>query len=160
MYLQQVGIQKTDIARFYDSFKKLECDPTHLSVFALPTRDLGSFVSDMDVIYVGGGNTKNLLCLWREWKLDQYFKTANENGTVLAGLSAGAICWFDEGLTDSISGKLTRLKCLGWLSGSCSPHFDSEVERRRYFLKRLKVKKCLLVMESMMELGFILLIRN
>ncbi len=135
------GDSESYIARFYDAFNRLDCDPTHLSVFAPPTRDLDSFVSEMDVIYVGGGNTKNLLCLWQEWKLDQYFRAANENGTVLAGLSAGAICWFDEGLTDSISGKLTRLKCLGWLPGSCSPHFDSEVERRPVFVEKIKSKE-------------------
>ncbi|HEU4963847.1 MAG TPA: Type 1 glutamine amidotransferase-like domain-containing protein, partial [Bacilli bacterium] len=81
-------------------------------------------------IYVGGGNTRNLILLWQAWGLDKLFRQAWEQGTVLAGLSAGAICWFEEGLTDSYPGKLDRLECLGFLKGSCSPHYDGEAERR------------------------------
>lgn len=81
------------------------------------------------MIYVGGGNTRNLLVLWKEWGLDHILKKAWENGIILAGLSAGAICWFEEGVTDS-AGPLTGLKSLGFLQGSFCPHYDGEKDRR------------------------------
>lgn len=62
------------IARFYDFFKTQNCKPTHLSLFNPPTRDLEEFILEKDIIYVGGGNTKNLLVLWREWGLDKILK--------------------------------------------------------------------------------------
>lgn len=118
------------ILKFYTSFLKLSCIPTHLSLFSLPTKDLQAFVLDQNVIYVGGGNTKCLLGLWKEWKLDDYLHAAWENGTVLAGISAGSICWFEEGLSDFIPGELNHLKCLGFLKGSNCPHYDGEENRR------------------------------
>lgn len=118
------------IVDFYQTFSQLSCRPCHLSLFSPPTADLGGFVLDQDLIYVGGGNTKSMLALWREWKLDGHLRKAWEQGTVLAGVSAGSLCWFEEGVTDSIPGPLTALKCLGFLSGSHCPHYDGEVERR------------------------------
>ena len=61
---------------------------------------------DKDIFYVGGGNTRNLLVLWKEWGVDLLLKEAWDNGAILAGLSAGSICWFEQGLTDSVTGKL------------------------------------------------------
>lgn len=118
------------IDRFYDAFRKLECEPSHLSLFKAPTADLESCVFEKDVIYVGGGNTRNLLVLWKEWGLDAILRKAWERGVVLAGLSAGSICWFEQGVTDSIPGELTPLNCLGFLKGSNCPHYDGEAERR------------------------------
>jgi dipeptidase E len=118
------------IERFYKAFATLECEPSHLSVFKLPTSDLESFVLEKDLIYVGGGNTRNLLLLWKAWGLDVLFRKAWENGTVLAGLSAGAICWFEQGSTDSWPGELRALDGLGFLPGSCVPHYDGEADRR------------------------------
>jgi peptidase E len=82
------------------------------------------------VVYVGGGNTRSMLALWREWVLDGALRAAWQQGVVLAGLSAGAICWFEQGVTDSIAGKLGPLAGLGLLAGSCCPHYDGEAERR------------------------------
>lgn len=124
------GDAENYLLRFYTSFLKLECNPTHLSLFKLPTKDLESFLLAMDVIYVGGGNTKSLLALWKEWKLDIYLRTAWENGIVLAGISAGSICWFEEGISDYFPGELTKLDCLGFLRGSNCPHYDREANRR------------------------------
>jgi dipeptidase E len=84
----------------------------------------------MGRLYVGGGNTKSLIALWKEWELDRILKEAGENGIILAGLSAGSICWFEQGVTDSIPGQLFVLQCLGLLKGSNCPHYDSEPERR------------------------------
>ncbi|MBL6010499.1 peptidase E [Bacillus halotolerans] len=123
------GDAENYVQRFYHAFQKLDCDPSHLSLFKPPTTDLASFIMEKDVIYVGGGNTRNLLVLWKEWGLDHILKKAWENGIILAGLSAGAICWFEEGVTDS-AGPLTGLKSLGFLQGSFCPHYDGEKDRR------------------------------
>lgn len=118
------------ISRFYHFFEKQDCQPSHLSLFNPPSRDLESFLLEKDIIYVGGGNTKNLLVLWRAWGLDTILKKAWEQGIVLAGISAGSICWFEEGVTDSYGDGLAPLKCLGFLKGSNCPHYDGESERR------------------------------
>lgn len=117
------------IQRFLDVYAKLPCKPSVLSLFR-PPGDLAQFVLGQDVIFVGGGNTKSMLALWREWRLDRILRRAWRNGVVLSGISAGSICWFEEGLTDSIPTKLGRLACLGFLAGSNCPHYDGEAERR------------------------------
>lgn len=119
------------IDRFYDFFEKQLCRPSHLSLFRPPARDLESFVLEKDIIYVGGGNTKNLIALWKEWGLDVILRKAWDQGIVLAGISAGSLCWFEEGVTDSYGDeKLDPLKCLGFLKGSNCPHYDGEKNRR------------------------------
>ena len=118
------------IDKFYAAFGALHCTPTHLSLFQPSTADPRSLLLGQDAIYVGGGNTKSMLALWREWGLDVMLREAWEQGVVLAGLSAGSICWFEEGTTDSIPGPLTRLACLGFLAGSNCPHYDGEAARR------------------------------
>jgi peptidase E len=116
--------------KFYEAMAELPCRATHLSLFAPPSADLASFVDRHDAIFVGGGNTRSLLALWREWGLDAILRRAYRRGTVIGGVSAGMIAWFDWGVTDSIPGALTPLACLGWLPGSACPHYDSETERR------------------------------
>jgi dipeptidase E len=118
------------IVDFYTAFGKLDCTTSHLSLFNPPTADLETFLLEKDAIYVGGGNTKSLMALWKEWKLDIYLKRAWDNGIVLGGISAGLNCWFEECVTDSIPGNLTSLKCLGFLKGSGCPHYDKEEKRR------------------------------
>ena len=121
--------------RFYAGFSRFECRPTHLPLFARTPRDLESFVLEQDAIFVGGGNTKSLLAVWRDWGLDRHLRSAWERGVVLGGGSAGSICWFEHGVTDSIVGPLTALPCLGFLPGSNCPHYDSEPLRRPTFRK-------------------------
>ncbi|MBS1601743.1 MAG: peptidase E [Bacteroidetes bacterium] len=118
------------VFNFYKAFTRLDARPTYLSLFTPPTADLESFIMDQDVIYVGGGNTKSMLALWREWQLDAILKKAYHNGTVLTGLSAGANCWFQECSTDSIPGRIGVLPCLGIVEGSFCPHYDGEPNRR------------------------------
>jgi dipeptidase E len=115
---------------FYKAFNQLDARPSTLSLFTPPTADLESWLLEKDVIYVGGGNTKSMLALWREWGLDRILRMAYEQGIVLAGISAGANCWFEQCSTDSLPGKLTVLSCLGLLKGSFCPHYDGEVNRR------------------------------
>jgi peptidase E len=121
--------------RFYAAFSQFDCRPTHLPLFARTPRDLESFVLEQDAIFVGGGNTRSMLAVWREWGLDAHLRSAWESGIVLGGSSAGSICWFEQGLTDSIAGPLTALPCLGFLRGSNCPHYDSEAQRRPTFRK-------------------------
>ena len=121
--------------RFYAGFSQFECRPAHLPLFARTPRDLESFVLEQDAIFVGGGNTRSMLAVWRDWGLDRHLRTAWERGVVLGGGSAGSICWFEHGVTDSIAGPLTSLPCLGFLPGSNCPHYDSEPLRRPAFRK-------------------------
>ena len=121
--------------RFYAGFSQFDCKLAHLPLFARTPRDLESFVLEQDAIFVGGGNTRSMLAVWRDWALDRYLRTAWESGIVLGGGSAGSICWFEHGLTDSIAGPLTALPCLGFLEGSNCPHYDSEPMRRPTFRK-------------------------
>ncbi len=133
-FLAQASGEAQDyIVRFYAAFARLGCHTTHLSLFKPHSSDLESFLLSQDVIYVGGGNTRSMLALWREWGLDSILRKAYDSGTVLAGVSAGAICWFEQATTDSIPGRLTRINGLGFLPGSCSPHYDSEEGRRPTF---------------------------
>jgi peptidase E len=119
--------------RFYAGFSRFSCRPTHLPLFARTPRDLESFVLEQDAIFVGGGNTRSMLAVWRDWGLDRHLRRAWERGVVLGGVSAGAICWFEQGVTDAVAGALTALDGLGLLAGSCCPHYDSERERRPTF---------------------------
>jgi dipeptidase E len=123
------------VKNFYVAFVQLDAKPSFLSLFR-PPPDLEAFVMEKDIIYVGGGNTRNLMVLWREWGLDIILKKAYENGTILAGVSAGAICWFEQGVTDS-TGDLAAMDCLGFLPGSCNPHYDGEENRRPVYHRLL-----------------------
>lgn len=129
------GDAETGRLRFYAGFSRFNCTPSHLPLFARTPRDLESFVLEHDAIYVGGGNTKSMLAVWRDWGLDTHLRKAWESGVVLGGASAGSICWFEQGITDSVAGALTALDCLGFLSGSNCPHYDSEPLRRPTFRK-------------------------
>ncbi len=129
------------INRFYHSFNKMECRPNHLSLFKPPTRNLQEYILEQDIIYVGGGNTKNLLILWKEWGLDQILKHAYDQEILLCGISAGAICWYEEGLTDSFGDQLEPIKALGFLKGSHSPHYDGESNRRPAYQELIKAGK-------------------
>jgi dipeptidase E len=117
------------VSSFYAAFLKLGCRPSVLTFFKR-TPDLRSFLLNQDVIYVGGGNTKSLLAVWRDWGVGEILREAWESGVVLTGVSAGANCWFEQGLTDSFSDGLRPLDGLGFLPGSCCPHYDGEAQRR------------------------------
>lgn len=117
------------IARFYASFATHRCEPTHVPLFRR-TPDLRSVLLAQDLIYVGGGNTRSMLATWREWGLPAILHEAWRRGIVIAGVSAGAICWFERCVTDSWADALRAMDGLGWLQGTCCPHYDGEPERR------------------------------
>ncbi len=121
------------IQRFYFAFEQEDCTPSHLSLFNGHTKTIADFILEQDIIYVGGGNTRNLLILWQAWGLDKALKQAYQNGTILCGISAGAMCWFEQGLTDSYPTELRALDCLGLLSGSSCPHFNGEAFRQEHY---------------------------
>ena len=125
------------IEKFYAAFEPLGCEPAHLAFFRKPFRaslPLANFAEPLlsqDAIFVGGGNTKSALAVWREWGLDRCLAEAWRRGILLAGMSAGAMCWFEQGLTDSYWGAgLKPLQCLGLLPGGCCVHYSSEPNRR------------------------------
>ena len=124
------------IEKFYSAFSGPTCEPTHLSFFRKPTSGsvpLTTFRDHLltqDAIYVGGGNTKSALGVWREWAAGAVFAEAYAAGILLAGMSAGAMCWFEAGLTDSYWGAgYQPLPCLGLLPGGCGVHYHSDPER-------------------------------
>ncbi len=125
------------IDKFYDAYGSLDCEPSHLAFFrkpapgAVPLANIEDSLLAMDVIFVGGGNTRSALAVWREWGLHEIFLRALNRGVLLSGMSAGAICWFESGLTDSVWGAgLQPLRCLGFLGGACSVHYHSDPLRR------------------------------
>ena len=127
------------IARFHRAFARHTCEPAHLALFGRTVRDLREHVLAHDLIYVGGGNTANLLAVWRVHGLDAILREAWQNGIVLCGVSAGAICWFEAGVTDSFGLDLQPLtNALGFLPGSFCPHYDGEPQRRPSFHRYIR----------------------
>ncbi len=126
------------INAFLSRFGDRLCVPEHLSLFRLreARRPLAEIVLDADIVYAGGGSMRNLLALWQAHGLDRLLVEAWRRGTVLAGLSAGAMCWFDAGVTRS-SGAPEPLAGLGLLEGSLSVHADGEPERLPVWLSHI-----------------------
>jgi dipeptidase E len=125
------------IARFYRAFsgRALATDLTLFGSSSLPRQPSGgaalpAFIAAQDVFYVGGGNTANLLALWRAHGLDRLLMEAWQSGAVFCGVSAGMLCWFEGGVTDSFGSLAGLHDGLGWLPGTACPHYDSEAERR------------------------------
>jgi dipeptidase E len=117
------------LVSFYEVFGP-RAEATHATFFPWPRPDLREHVLSRDAVYVAGGNTANMLAIWRLHGFDQVLREAWEAGILLTGWSAGMICWFEHGVTDSFGPELAPLECLGFLPGSACPHYDGE-ERRR-----------------------------
>ncbi|MDA7465910.1 peptidase E [Candidatus Pelagibacter ubique] len=130
---------KDDVKKISIFYKKFENKNLELSHFNLTQKIDGfsSWILNKDIIYVGGGNTSFMLDIWRKNSLDKIFKKAYENGIVLAGVSAGAGCWFDWILSDSVGPGLKPLKGISLISGSCTPH-SSEEKRINQFELNIK----------------------
>jgi dipeptidase E len=133
------------IVKFYRAFSG-RAIPTDLTIFDPPslprqpahTSEIAGFLADQDIIYVGGGSTANLLSIWRTHGFDRILRDAWIRGAILCGVSAGMICWFRDGLTDSF-GELKRLgDGLGFIDASACPHYDGEEERRSAYHKAIK----------------------
>ena len=110
---------------------------THLHFFPRPPSGLRELALDQDVILVTGGNTANALAVWRTHGFDRILREAWQRGILLTGWSAGMICWFEHGVTDSFGPELAPLECLGLLPGSACPHYDGEEQRRPVYTRLL-----------------------
>lgn len=116
--------------KFHRLFSTLDCRPACLAFFPYDMRrDYRQAVIESDLVYVGGGNTPAMLAVWREFGFEQALRQAYEAGTVMAGISAGANCWFERYVTDSVPGGGVRTG-IGWLPGSFCPHLDGEAWRQ------------------------------
>ncbi|MDX2343600.1 MAG: peptidase E [Acidimicrobiia bacterium] len=121
---------------FYKAYGSYGCEPHVLNLFSRDVRDIPSYLLGMDMVYVGGGSTANLLAVWRLHGVAEALQDAWYAGVVMSGLSAGANCWFEASTTDSfLLGKADALSDgLGFLSGSFCPHYSSEPERRPNYM--------------------------
>ncbi|HEV3114550.1 MAG TPA: peptidase E [Candidatus Binataceae bacterium] len=127
------------VARFYRNFDALRCSPSHLPLFGGHLPELTEFLCNQDVIYVGGGNTANMLAVWRVQAMEKAIATAWRKDVVLCGISAGGMCWFEAGITDSFGSRLTALRDgLGFIKGVFCPHYDGEPERRLTLHRELR----------------------
>jgi dipeptidase E len=127
------GDSRDLVERFERACVELGAIPSVLSLFRGTRPDLDAYVREHDVVYVTGGNTRNMLVLWREWGLDRALRGAYDAGVVVGGLSAGSLAWFEAGVTDSVPGTLSPIAGLGWLAGSHCPHYDGEPGRKPAF---------------------------
>jgi dipeptidase E len=133
------GDAEEQLRRFYATYGDRPCEPTHVSLFRLGREpvDIAERLRGQDVVYVGGGSMRNMLAIWREHGLDAILAEAWRRGVVLAGLSAGAMCWFEGGISTS-SGRPAPVAGLGLLRGSLSVHLDGEPERRPVYLDAVR----------------------
>jgi dipeptidase E len=123
-------------ARFFTAFADRACVPSEVSLFRLGRKPvaLRDHLLAQDLIYVGGGSMLNLLAVWEAHDLGAILRLAWERGIVVCGQSAGAMCWFEVGISKG-SGKVRRAAGLGVLPGSCCVHYHSEPDRRRLLLE-------------------------
>lgn len=121
------------VVRFYEAFPPSRCRASHLALIRRTITNIPAFLTAQDVIYVGGGNTVSMLAVWRAHGVDRALRAAWEAGVVLCGLSAGSMCWFEAGITDSFGGGLVPLRDgLGLLPGSHCPHYSDPSRRPAY----------------------------
>jgi peptidase E len=127
-----IGDDPNVYLRFYDRLAETPAQVRHLALFPMPNvADPEDFLMSQDVIFVGGGSVANMVAVWRVHRIDEILRKAWQAGIVLAGSSAGGICWFEGGTTDSFGVKLRAFTDgLGMLAGSFCPHYNSEPERR------------------------------
>lgn len=126
------------IISFYQSCAPLNVEPFVQRSFIASTsqlQDWDEVLLSADGIVVSGGNTLNQQAIWKAQGIDVILRQAWDRGIVLGGASAGSLCWFEEGTTDSRPKALSIVKCLGFLPGSHSPHYDAEPGRRPLYQK-------------------------
>ncbi|RIK63636.1 MAG: peptidase E [Planctomycetota bacterium] len=133
------GDNRDNIVKFYEAFPARRAEASHLRLFGVPRTDIRAFLLSQDVIYVSGGNTANMLAVWRVHGVDRVLREAWKRGIVLTGVSAGMLCWFEGGVTDSFGRPLSAIRDgLGLLKGSSCPHYDGETDRRPIYHRLLQ----------------------
>jgi dipeptidase E len=125
------------LEKYYATFRVMRCRPSHLPLFDR-TPDVAKVVSELDVVLVGGGNTVSMFGAWQAWGLPNLLKKAWSTGTVVVGWSAGAICWFEFGLSDAHAHRLAAVPGLGVIRGSCCPHYGQDPSRRDAFQRAIR----------------------
>lgn len=120
------------IKHFFSLFKQYHCEPDYLPLFHNKEAQIRDFILKQDIILVGGGQSKSMMGVWREWGLDKHLLEAYNNGVILSGGSAGSVCWFEECITDSFAGKLAPMPALGFLLHSNCPHYRAHERRVAY----------------------------
>jgi dipeptidase E len=123
------------IVRFYRAFPAGRCQPSHISLFRRDggAGDLAAHLRAQDLVYVGGGSVISLLGTWSAHGMDDMLRAAWESGVVMAGLSAGSLCWFEQGVT-AFHGESAPVRGMGFLPHSNAVHYDDKPERRAAFL--------------------------
>ncbi len=135
------GDRESSINDFYASCEDMPVRPYILKTFISSYNTKRSFadtIMSMDAIIVGGGNTMNMLAIWKAQGIDVALRKAYDAGILMAGGSAGSLCWFESGTTDSRPIELSKVECLGWLKGSHCPHYDGEAGRRPLYQGLIK----------------------
>jgi peptidase E len=123
-----------EAAAMFDAVYADRAEASHLELFGRTVDDIGAFLLAQDMVFVAGGNTANMLAIWRLHGVDKALVGAWEAGVLMSGMSAGGICWFEGSTTDSFGPTLKPLKDgLGILSGSFVPHYDGEAQRKPLF---------------------------
>jgi dipeptidase E len=130
------GDAEQQIVAFRRSLGDLRCRPSEVSLFRLERKGLSlrEHLMRQDIIYVGGGSMRNMLAIWRVHGIDRILREAWEAGTILCGQSAGAMCWFEWGISRS-SGEAKPVRGLGFIPGSLSVHYHRDHDRRRAFVE-------------------------
>tara|TARA_R110000868_G_scaffold150702_1_gene374168 strand:- start:75 stop:770 length:696 start_codon:yes stop_codon:yes gene_type:complete len=127
------GENQEYIDSFYEVCSQINVVPHVLSVWINSYDQKESFeeiISKMDAIIVGGGNTLNMLAIWKVQEIDIALKKAYENGVIMGGGSAGSLCWFNGGTTDSRPKELSIVEGMKFIDKSHCPHYNSETSRR------------------------------
>jgi dipeptidase E len=117
------------VTRFYEAFADVDCEPSHVALFRPHPERVAERLLAADAIYVGGGSTANLIAIWQAHSLGAVLRRAWDRGTVLSGVSAGAICWFEWGVTDALGAGYAPVKGLGLAAGGFCPHADGDPAR-------------------------------
>lgn len=117
------------ITRFHEFFGRVPCRATHVALFRPHPEGVAEHLLAQDVIYVAGGSSANLMAVWDVHGLGDVLRAAWEQGTVMSGVSAGAICWFEHGLTNSLGAGFAPVRGLGFLPGGLCPHADGDPAR-------------------------------
>lgn len=121
---------------FYQRFSDIAGSTSHL-LQNESIQTATDWVARQDIIYVGGGDTGHLLRCFRQTGLDSILAAAANSGKILAGVSAGAVCWYEFALSDSGGNGLAPLPGLGLVAGSCCPHYSSEPERQQAYQQQI-----------------------
>lgn len=135
------------VQEYFGKFLKCKLDVLYLMAGNLTREQIRKKILSADIVYVGGGNTLHMMRVWRRFDVDKLLKAAYANGTVLSGISAGSICWFESGHSDSMSfynprnWKYINVKGLGLIKGIHCPHYNGRtigIPRRKHFREMIR----------------------